>query len=48
MNGDETTRRGAHMDIDVRALDADAVRALYELLGEDREALAEIADAFLD
>ena len=48
MYGDETTRRGAHLDIDVRALDADAVRALYELLGEDREALAEIVDAFLD
>jgi HPt (histidine-containing phosphotransfer) domain-containing protein len=48
MHGDETTRRGAHLDIDVRALDADAVRALYELLGEDREALAEIVDAFLD
>jgi HPt (histidine-containing phosphotransfer) domain-containing protein len=48
MNGDETTRAGAHLDIDVRALDADAVRALYELLGEDREALAEIVDAFLD
>jgi hypothetical protein len=26
MNGDETTRTGAHLDIDVRAL--------YELLGE--------------
>jgi HPt (histidine-containing phosphotransfer) domain-containing protein len=48
MHGDETTRAGAHLDIDVRALDADAVRALYELLGEDREALAEIVDAFLD
>jgi HPt (histidine-containing phosphotransfer) domain-containing protein len=48
MNGEETNQRGAHMDIDVRALDADAVRALYELLGEDREALAEIVDAFLD
>jgi HPt (histidine-containing phosphotransfer) domain-containing protein len=48
MNGDETTRGGAHMDIDVRALDADAVRALYQLLGEDREALEEIVDAFLD
>jgi HPt (histidine-containing phosphotransfer) domain-containing protein len=48
MNRDETTRPGAHLDIDVRALDADAVRALYELLGEDREALEEIVDAFLD
>lgn len=48
MYGDETTRTGAHLDIDVRALDADAVQALYELLGEDREALAEIVDAFLD
>ena len=48
MNGDETTRTGAHRDIDVRALDADAVRALYELLGEDRDAFAEIVDALLD
>ncbi len=48
MNGDETTRVGAHLDIDVRALDADAVRALYELLGEDREALEEIVDTFLE
>jgi HPt (histidine-containing phosphotransfer) domain-containing protein len=48
MYGEETTRTGAHLGIDVRALDADAVRALYELLGEDREALAEIVDAFLD
>jgi HPt (histidine-containing phosphotransfer) domain-containing protein len=48
MNGDETTRTGAHLDIDVRALNADAVRALYELLGEEREALEEIVDAFLD
>jgi HPt (histidine-containing phosphotransfer) domain-containing protein len=48
MNGDETTPPGAHLDIDVRALDPDAVRALYELLGEDREALEEIVDAFLD
>jgi HPt (histidine-containing phosphotransfer) domain-containing protein len=48
MNGDETTRTGAHLEIDPGVLDADAVRALYELLGEDREALAEIVDAFLD
>jgi HPt (histidine-containing phosphotransfer) domain-containing protein len=48
MNGDETTRAGAQLDTDVRALDADAVRALYELLGTDRVALAEIVDAFLD
>jgi HPt (histidine-containing phosphotransfer) domain-containing protein len=48
MNGDERTRTGVHLDFDVRALDADAVRALYELLGEDRDALAEIVDAFLD
>jgi HPt (histidine-containing phosphotransfer) domain-containing protein len=48
MNGDETTGTGAHPDIDVRVLDADAVRALYELLGEDREALEEMVDAFLD
>lgn len=48
MNGDETTRAGAHLDIDARALDADAVRKLYELLGEDREALEEVVDAFLD
>jgi histidine phosphotransfer protein HptB len=47
-NGDETTRAGAQLDTDVRALDADAVRALYELLGKDRGALAEIVDAFLD
>src|SRR5688500_9924223 len=46
MNGDETTRTGAHLDIDVRALDADAVGALYELLGEDDEALEEIVAAF--
>ncbi len=48
MNGDETTRAGAHLDIGARTLDADAVRALYELLGEDRKALEEIVDAFLD
>ena len=48
MNGDETTRTGAQLDPDVRALDADSVRALYELLGEDREAFEEIVDAFLD
>ncbi len=48
MNGEETTGPGAHADIDARALDADAVRALYELLGEDREALEEVVDAFLD
>ena len=48
MNGDETTPAGAHLDIDARALDPDAVRALYELLGEDREALEEVVDAFLD
>ncbi len=48
MNGDETPRTRAHLDIDVQALDADTVRALYELLGEDREAFAEIVDAFLD
>jgi HPt (histidine-containing phosphotransfer) domain-containing protein len=48
MNRHETTRAGAHLDTDARALDADAVRALYELLGDDREALAEVVDAFLD
>ncbi len=48
MNGDETTRTGGRLDTDVRALDPDAVRALSELLGGDREALAEIVDAFLD
>ncbi len=48
MYGDETTGTGAHLDIDVRVLDADAVRALYVLVGEDREALEEIVDAFLD
>jgi HPt (histidine-containing phosphotransfer) domain-containing protein len=48
MNGDETTGTGDRLDIDVRALDPDAVRALSELLGGDREALAEIVDAFVD
>ena len=48
MNGDETTRTGGRVDTDIRALDPDAVRALSELLGGDREALAEIVDAFLD
>jgi HPt (histidine-containing phosphotransfer) domain-containing protein len=33
---------------DVRALDPGAVEALWELLGGDRDALAELADAFLD
>jgi HPt (histidine-containing phosphotransfer) domain-containing protein len=48
MDGNETTRTGAHQDSDVRALDAAAVGALYELLGDDREALEEIVEAFLD
>ena len=29
-------------------LDADAVRSLIDLVGDDREALAEIVDAFID
>jgi HPt (histidine-containing phosphotransfer) domain-containing protein len=48
MNGDETTRTGSRLDIDVPALDPAAVRALSELLGGDREALVEIVDAFVD
>jgi HPt (histidine-containing phosphotransfer) domain-containing protein len=48
MNGDETTWTGGRLDTDVRALDPGAVRALSELLGGDREALAEIVDAFVD
>jgi HPt (histidine-containing phosphotransfer) domain-containing protein len=48
MHGDETTRTAGHADIDVRALDPVAVRALYELLGGDREALVELVDSFLD
>jgi HPt (histidine-containing phosphotransfer) domain-containing protein len=48
MNPDETTRTGGGLDIDFQALDPDAVRALYELLGSDREGLAELADAFVD
>jgi histidine phosphotransfer protein HptB len=48
MHRDETTRTGGHADIDVRALDPVAVRALYELLGGDREALTELVDAFLE
>jgi HPt (histidine-containing phosphotransfer) domain-containing protein len=35
------------LDNDVRALDRGAVRALADLLGGDREALAEVVDAFL-
>lgn len=48
MHGDETIRMAGHADIDVRALDTVAVRALYELLGGDREALVELVDSFLD
>jgi HPt (histidine-containing phosphotransfer) domain-containing protein len=32
----------------LEAVDPGAVRALYDLLGEDREALAELVDAFAD
>ena len=35
------------LDDDVRTLDPGAVEALSELLGGDREALAELVDAFL-
>ena len=36
------------LDNDVHALDPGAIEALRELLGDDREALAELVDAFLD
>ena len=39
---------GSDADTDVQVLDPEAARALYSLLGDDREALAEIVDAFLD
>jgi HPt (histidine-containing phosphotransfer) domain-containing protein len=39
---------GGQADNHVHALDPDAVRALSELLGGDREALAELVDAFVD
>jgi HPt (histidine-containing phosphotransfer) domain-containing protein len=48
MHRDETTGTGGHLDNDVRALDPVAVRALYELLGGDREALVELVDSFVD
>jgi HPt (histidine-containing phosphotransfer) domain-containing protein len=35
-------------DQHVGAVDVAAVRALYDLLGRDREALAELVDAFVD
>jgi hypothetical protein len=41
-------RTGGRADIDVPALDPVAVRALNELLGGDREALAELVDSFVD
>jgi HPt (histidine-containing phosphotransfer) domain-containing protein len=51
--GSELLRRGAlvtggRLDNDVRALDPGSVRALLELLGGDREVLAELVDAFVD
>lgn len=39
---------GGHLDDHVQDLDPEAVRALTELLGDDREALAELVDAFLE
>jgi hypothetical protein len=48
MPRDEMTRTGGHADVDVPALDPVAVRALNELLGGDREALAELVDSFVD
>lgn len=39
---------GGRLDNDVHALDAVAVDGLWELLGGDREALAELVDAFVD
>jgi HPt (histidine-containing phosphotransfer) domain-containing protein len=39
---------GGQADNDVHALDREAVRALSELLGGDREAVAELVDAFVD
>jgi HPt (histidine-containing phosphotransfer) domain-containing protein len=39
---------GSDADTDVQVLDPEAARALYSLLGDDREALAEVVDAFLD
>lgn len=36
------------LDDEVDSLDPGAVRALYELLGRDQEALAELVDAFVD
>jgi HPt (histidine-containing phosphotransfer) domain-containing protein len=36
------------MDKGVRAVDVGTVRALYDLLGRDREALADLVDAFDD
>jgi HPt (histidine-containing phosphotransfer) domain-containing protein len=46
MPGDETTR--AHPEGDLRVLDPAAVSALYELFGEDREALADLIDSFVE
>jgi HPt (histidine-containing phosphotransfer) domain-containing protein len=39
---------GRRPDNDVHVLDADAVRALRELLGDDADALAEIVGALVD
>jgi HPt (histidine-containing phosphotransfer) domain-containing protein len=48
MSEGDTTELGRNPDEHARAVDVDAVRALYELIGRDREALAELVDAFVE